>query len=341
MRITHVVVTDAYAGVEAHVARLARAQAQAGHDVAVVGGAEGPMRAVVGDDVELRPGSTVARARRSLARGPRPDVVHAHMTAGEIAACLVPRVLLRRVPLVVTRHFALVRGRSAAGRVAAPLIRRTVAAQIAISAFVQDRIDGPSRVVVAGLEERPHPRGAALRSPVVLIASRLEPEKRVDSGVRAFAASGLADRGWRLRVAGSGSLEVATKELVSELGLEGAVDLLGHRDDVPALLADAGLFLAPTPGDGFGLSVLEAMASGVPVVADGSGGHVESLGAAGEPGLYATGDVDDAGRRLRALADDPRLRDRYGADLQARQQAEFSVARQAAATESVYRQVLS
>ncbi|MFI2103197.1 glycosyltransferase family 4 protein [Isoptericola sp. NPDC019693] len=340
MRITHVVVTDAYAGVEAHVARLARAQARAGHDVTVVGGAQDAMRAVVGDDVGLRPGSTLAGARRSLARGPRPDVVHAHMTAAEIAACLDARVLLRRVPLVVTRHFALVRGRSAAGRVAAPVIRRTAAAQIAISAFVQERIDGPSRVVAAGLDERPQ-RGAALRSPVVLVASRLEPEKRVDAGVRAFAASGLADRGWRLRVAGSGSLEVATKELVGELGLDEAVDLLGHRDDVPALLADAGLFLAPTPGDGFGLSVLEAMASGVPVVADGSGGHVESLGPVGGPGLYATGDVHDAARRLRALADDPALRDRYGAALQARQRAEFSLAHQAAATERVYREVLA
>lgn len=341
MRITHVVVTDAYAGVEAHVARLARAQARSGHDVTVVGGARDQMRAVVGDDVELRPGTTVARARRSLVRGPRPDVVHAHMTAAEIAACLDARVLLRRVPLVVTRHFALVRGRSAAGRVAAPVIRRTVAAQIAISTFVQERVDGPSRVVVAGLEERPHARGAALRSPVVLVASRLEPEKRVDAGVRAFAASGLAGAGWRLQVAGSGSLEVATKELAAGLGLDGAVDLLGHRDDVPTLLADAGLFLAPTPGDGFGLSVLEAMASGVPVVADGSGGHVESLGTAGGPGLYATGDVDDAGRRLRALADDPVLRDRYGAALQARQRAEFSLAHQAAATERVYREAMA
>ncbi|MFE6971565.1 glycosyltransferase family 4 protein [Isoptericola sp. NPDC057653] len=341
MRIAHVVVTDAYAGVEAHVARLALAQARAGHDVTVVGGAAGPMRAVVGDAVRLLPGSTVARARRSVGAVPRPDVVHAHMTAAEVAACLDARVLTRRVPLVVTRHFALARGRSLGGRAAAHLVRRTVAAQIAISRYVQDRIDGPSEVVVAGVDRRPPPRGAALRSPVVLVASRLEPEKHVDAGVRAFAASGLAGRGWRLQVAGGGSLEVATKELVGELGLDGAVDLLGHRDDVPALLADASVFLAPTPGDGFGLSVLEAMASGTPVVADGSGGHVESLGPAGGPGLYATGDVVDAGERLARLAADPRLRDRYGAALQSRQQAEFSLAHQAEATERVYRSVLS
>lgn len=340
MRITHVVVTDAYAGVEAHVARLARAQAEAGHDVTVVGGATAAMRGATGDGVGLRPGTTVAEARRSLAAGSRPDVVHAHMTAAETAACLWTPVLARRVPLVVTRHFALVRGRSAAGRVVAHVIRRTVAAQIAISRYTQERIDGPSAVIAAGVEERPHPRAAALRSSVVLVASRLEPEKRVDAGVRAFAASGLAGQGWRLAVAGTGSLEVATKELVAGLGLDGAVDLLGHRDDVADLMADAAVLLAPTPGEHFGLSVLEAMASGVPVVADGSGGHVESLGAAGEPGLYATGDVADAARRLRALADDPGLRDRYGAALQVRQRAEFSLAHQAAATERVYRAVL-
>ncbi|SKC37583.1 glycosyltransferase family 4 protein [Krasilnikoviella flava] len=340
MRITHVVVTDAFAGVEAHVARLARAQADAGHDVAVVGGAAASMSGAAGDAVELRPGTTVAEARRSLAEGARPDVVHAHMTAAETAACLWAPVLARRVPLVVTRHFALVRGRSLAGRAVAHVIRRTVAAQIAISRYTRERIDGPSEVIVAGVEERPHPRVSALRSPVVLVASRLEPEKHVDAGVRAFAASGLAIAGWRLRIAGSGSLEVATKELVARFGLDRAVDLLGHRSDVAALMADASIFLAPTPGEHFGLSVLEAMASGVPVVADGSGGHVESLGRAGGPGLYATGDADDAGRRLRALAEDPALRDRYGAALQARQRAEFSLAHQAAATERVYRDVL-
>jgi len=341
MRITHVVVTDAYAGVEAHVARLARAQAESGHHVTVVGGAAAAMRGATGDGIELRPGRTLAEARRSLGAGHRPDVVHAHMTAAETAACLWTPVLARRVPLVVTRHFALVRGRSAAGRAVAHVIRRTVAAQIAISRFTQERVDGPSEVIAAGVEERPDPRGAALRSPVVLVASRLEPEKRVDAAVRAFAAAGLADRGWRLVVAGTGSLEVATKELVAELGLDGAVDLLGHRDDVADLMADAGVLLAPTPGEHFGLSVLEAMASGLPVVADGSGGHVESLGPAGGPGLYATGDVGDAARRLRALADDPGLRDRYGAALQARQRAEFSLAHQAAATERVYREVLT
>ncbi|MGH3588132.1 MAG: glycosyltransferase family 4 protein, partial [Pseudonocardia sp.] len=144
MRITHVVVTDAFAGVEAHVARLALAQVEAGHDVTVIGGAAAPIRGVVGSAVELRPGTSVAQARRSLAAGPRPDVVHAHMTAAETAVCLDARVLTRRVPLVVTRHFALVRGRSLRGRAAAQVISRTVAAQIAISRFVQERIDGPS-----------------------------------------------------------------------------------------------------------------------------------------------------------------------------------------------------
>ncbi|MCL1872384.1 MAG: glycosyltransferase family 4 protein [Promicromonosporaceae bacterium] len=350
MRIVHVVVSEAYAGVESHVARLARDQAAAGHSVVVVGGDVGRVGTTAGPDVRVLPGGSLAQARRGAnANAGSADVVHAHMTAAEVVCCSLPAVLRGHVALVTTRHFARRRGESLLGRLARPLIARTVDAQIAISHFTADHVDGPATVVRSGVDDAPDGAPAregvaeTVRLPgaagVVLMAQRLEPEKRTGDGVLAFAASGLADRGWRLLVAGDGAEREAVAELVASLGLRRSVDLLGHRSDVDQLLRQASLFLAPTPGEGLGLSVLEAMAHGVPVVADGSGGHRETLGA-DAPGLYATGDPQAAAEALRRLADSPDAARWYGQQLQVRQRELFSVARQVADTDAVYRAVL-
>ena len=109
------------------------------------------------------------------------------------------------------------------------------------------------------------------------MAQRLQPEKRTDVGVRAFAASGLAAEGWTLDVAGIGPEREALESLAAELGVATSVRFSGYRTDLPDLLARAGLLLAPCPVEGLGLTLLEAMASGLPPVAADAAGHVELL----------------------------------------------------------------
>jgi glycosyltransferase involved in cell wall biosynthesis len=337
MRIVHVVVTDAFAGVESHVARLASGQAIVGDDVTVVGGDSAQIRVASDSRVELLPGHTVAQAVRSLGLlRPEPDVVHAHMTAAELASAMYRPVARNRVPLVVTRHFASHRGRGIRRLVVAPYISRRVASQIAIGNFTASRIEGSSVVIPAGIAP-PDSGAAVMRRPFVLMAQRLEREKRADLGVQAFARSGLGDRNWTLRIAGDGSERAAVEALVSDLGIAGSTMFLGFRSDVPRLLAESSIFLAPTPGEHFGLSVLEAMAHGLPVVADASGGHLESLGDVGEPGLYATADYRAAAETLSRLAADPIGRQTYGQTLQRRQLDHFSLDNQVRLTSDVYR----
>jgi glycosyltransferase involved in cell wall biosynthesis len=219
-------------------------------------------------------------------------------------------------------------------------VARRVAAQIAISRYTAARVDGASTVVLAGVEPRPDRSPRSAGSGVVLMAQRLEPEKRPDLGLGAFAASGIAAAGWRLQVAGDGRSRENLQRLVDELGLHGSVELLGHRSDVGQLMAEADLFLAPTPGEHFGLSVLEAMASGLPVVADASGGHLETLADAGAAGLYRSQDTDAAASVLRDLASRTEARRSLGAALQARQRSHLSLERQLVETDAVYRSVL-
>ena len=169
------------------------------------------------------------------------------------------------------------------------------------------------------------------------MAQRLQPEKRTDVGIRAFAASGLADDGWTLEVAGIGPEREALESLADELGISSAVEFLGYRADLPLVMDRAGLLIAPCPVEGLGLTLLEAMAGGLPVVAAGAAGHLDVLAGLDPRAMFPPGDVDAAARNLRSLAEDEAGRNALALAARKRQQREFSLRAQAAATEAVYR----
>ena len=158
-----------------------------------------------------------------------------------------------------------------------------------MSQYVADHVDGASTVVLSGVRPEPDRVAAVDRLPVVLVAQRLEREKHTDVAVRAFAASGLADAGWRLTIAGDGALRGELEELAASLRLGDAVEFLGHRRDVWDLMRAAGVLLAPRTDEAFGLSVVEAMARGLPVVAAGSGAHLETVGSVPGAALFDAG----------------------------------------------------
>ncbi len=71
------------------------------------------------------------------------------------------------------------------------------------------------------------------------------------------------------------------------------MELVGHVAETDALLAGASILLAPAPREPFGLSVVEAMAHGLPVVAAGGGAHLETVGDDGL--LFPRGDTGGSG----------------------------------------------
>jgi glycosyltransferase involved in cell wall biosynthesis len=337
--IVHVCCTNAFAGVERHVSELAAAQVALGHRVAIVGGHQPRVRATAGADVTVLPGHAIHVALRSLRHlTARPDVVNVHMTAAEIVLATAP--WLRGVPVVSTRHFASPRGTRRLTRLVTRWGTRRIDGQIAVSQYVADHVDGVSTVVQSGVRPEPDRVAAVDRLPVVLVAQRLEREKHTDVAVRAFAASGLADAGWRLTIAGDGALRGQLERLAASLQLGEAVEFLGHRQDMWELMRSAGVLLAPRTDEAFGLSVVEAMARALPVVAAGSGAHLETVGSAPGAALFEPGNADDAARLLRELADSQDQRESYGARLQAVQRERFTVEHQAHATDRVYREML-
>ncbi|GAA1762423.1 glycosyltransferase family 4 protein [Agromyces humatus] len=342
LRILHAIRSDGFSGVEQFVLRLARAQSGDGHAVAVIGGDPERMRAGL-DEVGVghtpAPGTAdVYRAVRRLSPGV--DVVNTHMTAADVGtvAALGFRRRPRRPAIVATRHFAKPRGRLGPVPISA-LVGRSIDAQISISTAVAGAVDGPSTVVHSGIEPRPL-GDVALRERVVLMAQRLQPEKRTDIGIRAFAASGLADDGWGLEIAGIGPERESLGELAASHGLEGAVRFLGYRTDLPAVMDRAALLIAPCPVEGLGLTLLEAMAGGLPVVAAGAAGHLDLLAGLDARAAFAPNDVDEAAAHLRSLADDAAGRTALALAARTRQQHDYSLRAQVDGTDVVYRSVL-
>lgn len=329
-RVVHVVRSDSFAGVERYVCDTVTALSRRGWDVTVVGGRPELMRQALPREVGFVPARTLLEVTRAIwDAGPIP-VLHTHMTAAEAAAAPLKGIRFDR--WVTTRHFAQPRGRSRLGRAASPLIRTRVDVQIAISEYVASAIDGPSVVIHNGVPTSIQPERQ--REKTVVMMQRLEIEKDTATGLRAWAAAGLAADGWRLQIFGRGAEAERLEQLAESLGVSGSVSFEGFTAEPRRVLAEAGVLLAPCAIDGFGLTVVEAMAEGVPVVGADGGAHRETLGETAV--LFTPGDVTGAAAAITRMANDADERGRIGAALRRRHSDLFGPDSHAAKLETVY-----
>jgi glycosyltransferase involved in cell wall biosynthesis len=274
--------------------------------VTVVGGDPAAMGLPLADaGVRHVRAANVTEGLAALARGngARPDLVHSHMTAADLAA--VGGRPFHRAPCVSTLHFAQPRGHSAIRRSLYRVLPSCFREQIAISRFVADTCGTPTVVIPNGVPDRAPP--GAPREPVVLVAQRLESEKDTALALRIWQRASLRTRGWRLEVAGRGAERAGLEALAARLGIDESVRFLGFVDDVGALMARASVMLATAPAEPFGLSVVEAMAAGLPVVAADGGAHREVLDSFGDQ-RFRIGDSDAGAAALERLADDQTTR---------------------------------
>lgn len=330
LHVVHVVCSEAFAGVERYVLQSALALHEAGCRVTVVGGGAETMGTALRDaGVAWHPGATAAAAFRALRRIRDADIVDTHMTLADFAA-----VAANTAPVVSTRHFSAHRGGNALNRALASLAGRRVVAQIAISRFVASSIEGPSTVVHTGVADAPDADDDA-REPFVLVVQRLEAEKRTDIAVRAWAGARRPE-GWRMKIVGEGAQKSELTDLAVELGVADSVDFVGFQSDVAQWMRRASVLVAPTPREGLGLAVLEAMANGLPVVAAAGGGHLETAGSVRHAALFTPDDAVEAARVLGDLLADPARRCEYGHALRSRQREAFGVQAQTTATLAVF-----
>jgi L-malate glycosyltransferase len=139
---------------------------------------------------------------------------------------------------------------------------------------------------------------------IVMHVSNFRPVKRVLDVVRAFARIAKQVNSVLVLV-GDGPDRDAAEDEARQLGVHDRVLALGRIEKVAPLLANADLMLLPTDVESFGLSALEALASGVPVIGTDAGGLPEVV-THGETGfLFPVGDYASMGDAGAALLADP------------------------------------
>lgn len=259
------------------------------------------------------------------------DVIHAHYAVPHATAAVLARDMVRsaRRPVVVsTLHgtdVTLVGLDRAYLRTTQYSIERSDLVT-AVSRYLADYtnremgVRKPIRVIPNAVDhERFRPaaemgeRGAELRQrfahpdeKLLVHISNFRPVKRVEDVIRIFGR--VSERmGARLLMIGDGPDRPAAVQLASQLGLTGRVSFLGSFPRIEDVLAVSDLFLLPSVQESFGLSALEAMASGVPVVASRIGGVPEVVedGATGR--LCEPGDVESMARAAVDLLTDEQV----------------------------------
>ncbi|MCL6536629.1 MAG: glycosyltransferase [Armatimonadetes bacterium] len=175
---------------------------------------------------------------------------------------------------------------------------------------------------------------------VLVHVGRFAPPKNHALLVEAFAQV-RADAPLYLLLVGGGELENAVREQVAGLGLESRVRFLGVRADVADILRASDVFVLSSRVEGNPLSVMEAMAAGLPVVSTAVGG-VPELVREGATGLLVPS--EDAGalaRAVQALVDDPVRRQAMGAAARQDAIAHFDIRHTVRGYEQLYEALLN
>ena len=188
--------------------------------------------------------------------------------------------------------------------------------------------------------------GVADGAPLVGWLGRLDPKKRVEDFIAAAAAIHAVRPDARFAVIGGPDAfvpeyAVALRAQASASGLDGVLDFLGDRADVPALLSALDVFVWLSRGEGMPHVIAEAGAAGLPVVATCDNGTAEQI-TDGQSGLFVPHEDPDAvAAAVLRLLDDPALRSRLGAALQAKVEAEYAVPAVVPQWERCFDQVLA
>jgi len=333
-RVAFVVGTTA-GGTGAHVRMLAMGMARRGMTVSVLGptsaadvlGIES-VSGVVFTPVEFsdrpRPGDLAAilRLRRAL-RPASADVVHAHgLRAGALTVLALAGTRGRRPAIVVTVHNAPPDGGGVAAwiyRGLEQVVARGADLVLCVSPDLERRTQAAGarrvgRAVVpapdAPADQLPASAVSADGVPVVFAAGRLAPQKGFGVLLDAAARWRDLEPQPRLVIAGDGPLAAELQARAASLGVR--AEFPGRRDDVPALLASAVVFVLPSLWEGQPLVLQEALRAGVPVVATHTGGIPSLTGDDGAV-LVPPGDAARLAEAVRAVLRDPALAGRLRA----------------------------
>lgn len=224
-------------------------------------------------------------------------------------------------------------------RICNPFIQQFVAVSRDLGDWLVTRVGIPARKVLCicnGVDTqrfRPAAVSLSFASGIVRVGSvtRFEEIKDPLNLVRAFvvARRRLTDSGvdLRLLMPGDGPLRAEAMALLESEGAAVATSLPGNRNDLPELLRTMNLFVLGSRREGISNTILEAMATGLPVIASATGGNLELVVPEATGKLVPPGDMWALSDAMVTYATDARLRAEHGRVARTRAEQEYSLAR--------------
>jgi glycosyltransferase involved in cell wall biosynthesis len=300
----------------------------------------------------------LVRLRRALLAG-RYDILHAHLFLANVAARVAGH--FAGVPVVITSHHDTDLWMRAPHRLVERLTAkwsdRIVTCSEAVRRYAIERHGLPAarvRTLRNAIEVPAAPAGEAERAAarrdlgaddgdiVIATLGRLdEPKKGLAIFLEAAATVAAAEPRARFALVGDGPARADLERQAETRGLGGRLVFAGERRDVFGVLAGVDIFVQPSLWEGFGLTVIEAMAAARPVVASRVGGVPEALRDGVDGLLVPPGEPAALAQAILRLARDPDLRGRFGSAGRARARSEFGLDGLVDATIAMYDELLA
>lgn len=354
MKVVHVEMgRHLYGGARQVVYLLEGLKAYSGEHVLVCTAQSGVMRALEARGVTIRPLAMQGDLDlgfllrlRALLRQTRPDLLHVHSRKGDLLAILaarlagVPVIYSRRVdnpPNFLDRWLKF------------PLCTRVVTISEGILAVLRgsgvpmsrltcipSAIDTALYGTVCEQDWFAQQFDLAPGAPVVGMVAQLIPRK--GHAVLFDALVDILPRhpGLRVLIFGQGSLEVELREDARRRGLSGCVQFAGFRTDLIRVLPCLDVLVHPAWMEGLGVSLLEAAACGVPIIASRAGGMPEIVRHGVNGFLIEPGDGKALGKYLDQLLSEPDLAEKMGQAGHALVHERFAIAGMVAGNRALY-----
>ena len=377
MKIIHIITSIIRGGAENHLFELVSGQVTAGHHVIVayLKGNDYWRKSFEDMGVSVYPlglryyGHFMPVYRLlTLIRSFEPDIVHAHMPPAELYTWFSLFLLRAKFKLIISKHLdsdflgsSKKREPTKSGVILTRIVARRAAYIIAISEavkhyFISNQVgleECKVKVVRYGINTDPYSSVSryevsrfrssfSVDDDVLLIGTvaRLVPQKALHLLLEAFMEfNRTATIKTKLLIVGVGPLEFELRNKADDYLISEHVIWAGLREDIPVIMNSMDIFVLTSEYEGFGLVLLEAMASKTPVVASNISAIPEVVGSEGSGILVPFGRVDLFVKAFKELSEN-HFRERIGHSGYQRVKNEFTLADMTRKTIEIYESAL-
>lgn len=274
------------------------------------------------------------------------DLVHTHNTYAHFYGAVAAR--LAGVQVVVNSQHGRGCGRGWKARMQFRIANRTTQRIVGVSHDAAELCRGEDRrsadkiiAIHNGIDLNRFEFQGPVSKPVAISVARLSPEKDFSTLLKAVSLARQTVPEFRLQIVGDGQEMSRLRSQVQELEIEGHVEFLGERNDVADLLTKAGFFASSSLTEGISLTLLEAMAVGLPVLTTAVGGNPEIV-VDGQTGrLVPAGESEALAEGIIQMCHDADAWQAMGQLGRQRVEQHFNIRKMIAEYESLYRELLT